>query len=450
MKKPNILFIFPDQLGANWTGAYGNKDVLTPNMNRLAEEGILFENAYTACPLCTPYRATLFTGRYPCQTGVTNNNYRIPSGEVKLPDLLNQAGYFTSYVGKWHLSGQGKEKVGGNVGPGGGKRWIPFDQRAGFQQFMGWESGHVDHWKGVIWEDDPDAVIEMPGHETDALTDLVCERLDGIKNDDTQKPFCMFVAYQAPHPPCTPPVEYLQLYQSKELRERPNITNKDIHYHVGIWDFDPNWREFVDAYFGEITHIDAALGRILDKLEELDLADDTIVIFTSDHGEMAGAHGYFGKGTMNEESIHVPLIVRVPGGKQGVRTERYFSSVDFFPTLMELCGAAPASTAEGISYAPYLLGRPQKNREAVIIEHDELCIRRGRYKLIADLYARSPIQLFNLETDSFELNNIVLNKEYKNIVDSLLTELRAWLDDVLQRVGKVGEASLLLKTESVD
>lgn len=444
MDTPNILFIFPDQLGAAWMGAYGNPVVQTPNLDRFAAQGILFENAYTACPLCTPYRGTLFTGRYPCQTGITDNNYRIPSDEIKLPELLNQAGYYTSYIGKWHLSGQGKEKVGGNVGPGGGKRWIPFEDRAGFRQFLGWESGHVDHWQGVIWEDDPDQVIEMPGHETDALTDMVIERLEALRDRDTGQPFCLFVAYQAPHPPCSPPDEYLQLYKSEKLPDRPNINELNIQYQVGIWDFDPTWREFVDSYFAEITHLDAAIGRVLGKLDELGLSENTIVLFTSDHGEMAGAHGLFGKGAMYEESLHVPLIVRAPNGPQGLRSEHLFSSVDFFPTLLELCGAPAAPSAEGLSYAPFIRGQVQEVRESVMIEHDELCIRQGNFKLITDIHARSPIQFFNLETDPYEMKNLVRDAAYQDLITELLARLQTWLDDVLQRVGIVGEASLLL------
>lgn len=231
----------------------------------------------------------------------------------------------------------------------------------------------------------------MPGHETDALTEMVCNRLETLKECSAEQPFCLFVAYQAPHPPCAPPDEYLKMYQEKDYPERPNITDKDIQYHVGIWDFDPDWREFVDFYYAEITHLDAAIGQVLAKLDELGLSDDTIVVFTSDHGEMAGTHEKFGKGTMNEELIHVPLIVRHPDGPKGQRTNQLFSSVDFFPTLLELCGAPEMPSAEGISYAKYLQGESQQGREFVFIEHDELCIHKGNYKLITDIYARSPI-----------------------------------------------------------
>ena len=184
--KPNILFVFPDQLSARWLGCYGNPVVHSPNLDRFSEESVLFRNAYTNCPLCTPYRGSLLTGRYPGQTGVSKNGMALPPEAETIVSLLNDASYNTYYVGKWHLAGAPQAD-----------RWVPPDKRGGFQNFIGWESHHVDHFQGRIWEDDPEIPIVMEGHETDALTSIVCDRLENVVED----PFCMFVSYQAPHPP---------------------------------------------------------------------------------------------------------------------------------------------------------------------------------------------------------------------------------------------------------
>ena len=422
---PNVVFVFPDQLGATWLGCYGNPDVISPNIDRFAAEGLTFDRAYTASPICTPFRGTLFTGRYPCQTGIDDNGRHIPRSEVTLPALLNQGGYATAYVGKWHLSG-----------PQGGNRWVPPVDRAGFQRFVGWDCGHVDHWKGRIWENDPDKPIVMRGHETDALTEIACEQLRRL----AKIRFCLFVAYQAPHAPASPPRELAQVYGARDLSYRPNVAD------IGVADDkDPRWYTpdvptFLRNYYGEITQLDAAFGRLLSAIDELGLEKNTIVIYTSDHGEMAGCHGRYGKFVMYEESTRIPLFVRHPRGPKGVRTDALFSSADFMPTLLDLCGRPPAPTAEGISYGPLVRGEQQDLREAAFSQYKDLCIWQGSYKLVTDYAAAHPIALYDLAADPFEQNNLVTDARFAEIGDRLHAELRAWLEDALARVGDTEEA----------
>jgi arylsulfatase A-like enzyme len=425
-ERPNVILVFPDQMGATWLGCYGHPDVRTPNIDRFAGEGLLFERAYTATPICTPFRSTLLTGRYPCQTGVVENGQRIPHSEVTLAELFNRGGYHTAYIGKWHLSG-----------PPGGNRWVPHAERAGFETFIGWESHHVDHWAGLIWGDDPVHPISMPGHETDALTDVACDVLGSL-----EPPFCLFVAYQAPHPPCTPPVELLDLYQGQHLATRPNVTNPQAWYRRPEWGCDYGMRTFVERHYGEISHFDRAFGRLTDRIRNLGRDDDTIVLLTSDHGEMAGCHGLFGKGVMYQEATHIPLIVRHPGCRPGVRTPALFSSVDFLPTLLDLCGLPPAPTAEGISYSPLIRGHEQTGRPAVYVQYRDLCTVRGSHKLVTDRDARQATALYDLAADPYEQENLVRDAEQQGIVQELQHELRAWLEDVQSRTGDVREASL--------
>lgn len=425
-EQPNVLFVFPDQMGATWLGCYGHRDVRTPHIDRFAAQGLLFERAYTATPICTPFRATLFTGRYPCQTGVVENGLRIPHSETTLAELYNRGGYHTAYAGKWHLSG-----------PPGGNRWVPHAERAGFQTFLGWESHHVDHWAGLIWGDDPEDALPMPGHETDALTDLACQVLEGL-----EPPFCLFVAYQAPHPPCTPPDEFLDLYQGRALATRPNVADPQAWYRRPEWGCDYGRRTFLDRHFGEISHFDRAFGRLLAKVRDLRRDDDTIVLLTSDHGEMAGCHGLFGKGVMYQEATHIPLIVRPPGGAPGVRTPALFSSVDFLPTLLDLCGLPPAPTAEGISYGPLIRGQEQAGRKAVFAQYRELCIVRWPYKLVATSTAQQATALYDLDADPYEQRNLVQDAWHRGVGHDLQHALRTWLEDVQSRAGDIGEASL--------
>lgn len=483
LENPNVIFIFPDQLGAEVLNCYGNKDVHSPNIDKFAEEGLLFERAYTACPLCTPFRGTVFTGRYPSQTGVTENGLRIPQSEVTVAELFNQAGYLTSYLGKWHLSGQP-----------GGNRPVPPAERAGFQDFTGWESHHVDHWQGLIFTDidsgftnkftdsisainndsttvndyvningcsingdnkDTYIKIEMEGHETDALTDMVCTKLEEIKDQQ----FCFFVSYQSPHPPCSPPEKYLDIYRDKDLTYRDNVPEDKPWYSMPHWDCDYDLDTFIRRYYGEITHLDAAFGRLLDKIGETGLDENTIVIFTSDHGDMMGSHGRYSKGVMNEEAIHIPLIIRYPDGRSG-RTDVLFSSVDFMPTLLELCYISDKinsednglqedndsvdifESCEGRSYASLVRGEDQKERQFVYVDYKEKCIISDQYKLITDESGGKVKALYNTEDDPYELNNLVENEQFKEIKDRLHRELLTWKDDIDSKRGDIEEASI--------
>jgi arylsulfatase A-like enzyme len=195
--QPNILFIFADQLSARWLPVYGNHTVKAPVLQDLASKSSVFTQAYTNSPLCTPYRACLLTGLYASQTQVTENGQCFDDDQKTLAHYLNDLNYETHYIGKWHLSGAPHKN-----------RWIPPNKRAGFKHFIGWESHHVDHNKGLIWKDNPDNHIELKGHETDGLTEIVCQELKEINQN---KPFFMTVSYQAPHAPSSPPKKYYDL-----------------------------------------------------------------------------------------------------------------------------------------------------------------------------------------------------------------------------------------------
>ncbi|RMD83642.1 MAG: hypothetical protein D6820_01990, partial [Lentisphaerae bacterium] len=188
-QRPNIILLLPDQFGGSWLNSEASQQLPeTPHLQTMVSSSVHFTRAYTNIPLCTPYRACLFSGKYPSQTGIMKNGMRIPQCTT-LAQRLVRAGYVTSYIGKWHLSGDPQ-----------GNRWVPPDARGGFQRFVGWESHHIDHYQGLAWRDDPDHAITLRGHETDGLTDLVEEELACLKQEGA--PFFLTVAWQAPHPPC--------------------------------------------------------------------------------------------------------------------------------------------------------------------------------------------------------------------------------------------------------
>ncbi|MBS3761781.1 MAG: sulfatase [Planctomycetes bacterium] len=428
---PNLLFVFADQLGAAYMGCYGHPQVQTPNLDRLAGQSVFFRNAYTATPLCTPFRGTLFTGRYPVQTGIWRNSYRIPGSETTLAELFNEAGYATSYVGKWHLAGPPR------------KTWVPPIERGGFQDFIGWDCGHVRHINQEYFDGDDPEILKMSGHETDAMTDIARERLRRCAEGD--KPFCMFVSYQAPHPFCEPPDEYLDLYRDRSLSYRPTVDHDARFTGYGEESAEMPVREWTERYFGEISHLDAAIGRLLGELEGLGLADDTAVVFSSDHGDMGGCRGLFEKAVPYEEASWIPLIVRLPGQEKGRETDVLFSSVDFLPTLLGLCGLPPAGSAEGVDYAPLLRCEGDAERREHLIMQFEgwSCIRCGDDKLTLDPEGTIPRELYRLSDAPFEQTNLVAEAEEQRTVEELQEAYLSWLEDARTRVGNVAEASMV-------
>lgn len=426
--RPNILFALVDQLGARWLPIHGHPIVSTPQLERFAGESTVFERAISTAPICTPYRGCLLSGRYPAQTGLRQNGQAYPVELPSLADHLKACGYSTRYVGKWHLSGAPQAN-----------RWVPPEKRAGFQHFIGWESHHVDHWDGQIWRDDPDEPTAMPGHETDALTDIALDQL--AQAAAMPKPFFMLLSYQAPHPPCSPPTEYLEPCQESDLLDEPNA-EPTAWYDMPQWQANYDVATFRRLYFGEITQLDAAFGRLLRGLDELGLRENTLVVFTSDHGEMAGAHGLFGKGLMYEEALRVPLIIRAPGQADERRSGRLASTVDLMPTLLDYAGCDPPDGSEGVSLRAWIEGAPADQERIAISEYQDFCATTQSWKLITDGRTLNPAALYNIGDDPYEMDNRLDDPACAEIQAALLAELRAWHERVVEGQEAAGELAL--------
>lgn len=413
--RPNILFVFPDQLGARWLPTYGNPIVQTPHLESFAQQSTVFDRAITSSPVCTPYRSCLFTGLYPSQTDVLDNGQALPSDVVTFADHLNQAGYDTHYVGKWHLSGDPQQN-----------RWIPPEQRGGFQHFIGWESHHVDHTAGLIWEDNPDEVIHMTGHETDGLTDIAIKQLGVASQSDN--PFCMVVSYQAPHPPCSPPQDFLSLYTDADVLSEPN-TDKDAYYNRPEWKADYDVETFRRLYFGEISQVDEAFGRLLATLDDLNLRENTLVIFTSDHGEMAGAQGIFGKGVMYEEALHIPLFVRHPQQTERHHTHFVASTVDFLPTILDYAGCDLPDTTEGVSLRAVIENTETQTDHVTFSEYHNFCVTTTQWKLFTEGRTLESAALYHIKEDPYEQHNRLNDPDCQEIQQHLILKLTEWYNE---------------------
>jgi len=404
-RRPNLLIILPDQLRAVSLGCSGNSDVRTPNIDRLAAQGIRFTDAISTTPVCTPYRASLLTGRFATTTGVATNGVELPDSEITIAEVLKAAGYRTGYIGKWHL-----EK---NNEP-----FVPKSRRQGFDYWAVRNNGGP-HWDSTYCTDTPE-LIKAPGYVPDVQTKLASEFIEANK----KQPFCLFVSYGPPHPQYDPPDEFYKLYDPAKLKQRPNVPGD-------------SYRDTLAHYYGSISAIDGCVGGLMESLDKAKLAEDTIVIFTSDHGDMMGSYDRIGKNVPWDEAINVPFIVRYPRrvkGKQ--KSDALLCTVDIMPTLLALCGARAPKAVQGRDLSGFVLGKGGKKPESVLVQRliagrdpsgirEWRAIRTDRYT-----YARGkdkPWLLFDNQKDPYQMTNLIDKPESKFLREKLDAELQSWL-----------------------
>ena len=327
--RPNILFLLVDQLRASSLPLYGEDQIETPNIDRLAREGVTFENCIASNPVCTPYRSMLLTGRHPQTTGHIINFVRTRHDEIGLGDVFARNGYRTGWIGKWHLhTGAFPETNGKDFVPEGRDR-LGFDYWRGYNFHMTYFDGwiNVDDWHCERWE----------GYETGVLNRFAFEFLEQVGDD----PFCLFISPHQPHftPGQFAPDEYYS--RLPETLRLPANVPEDIRAQTTA---------MYRHYLAMTLSLDDMLGELLDYLDRTGRNENTLVVFTSDHGTQVGAHGInpWQKKLPYEESLRVPLIMRLPGVLDGGRRNDVLTApVDFLPSFCSLCGIDIPRTVEG-------------------------------------------------------------------------------------------------------
>jgi len=410
---PNLVFVFADQLRAEATGCAGNEQVRTPNLDRLADEGVYFPNAYTTDPVCSPARASILTGRYPHNHGVVANGVRLPATERSIARHLGESGYETGYVGKWHLDGDERP---GYVPPG--------PRRHGFEHWYGFncDHGHLDGHPRF----DPDGnVTRVDGYQPEIQTGYAIDFVEEHADD----PFCLFLSWGPPHTPFDAPGRYSDLYPEEDVEFRPNVPGSETSVVRGD----------LAEYYAMVTSLDDNLGRLLDALERLGLEEETIVCFTSDHGEMLGSLGRYRKGTPFEESIHVPLIVRYPDRiEAGLTLDAAVSLCDLAPTLLALCDVPVPDRVDGRDLAPYLTGASTDDLTDGVYVEGKLpwcsaewrALRTERYLLCIDRLLEV-VYLFDTEEDPYQMENLAEREPLPDVA----WDLRARLLELAYRYG---------------
>lgn len=444
--RPNILFVFADQLRGQDLGCAGNTDVQTPTIDRLAAEGVRCTHAYTNSPVCTPARGMMLTGQYPLQNLAVVNDLPLSENVPTVSGILRDAGYRTGYIGKWHLDGVPRKKF-----------TPPGPRRHGFDFWAAYNCSHDYFRPDKVFRDAEDPELQ-DGYEPKVQTDIACEFLAETANDD--RPFCLFVSWGPPHDPYDQvPEEYRARYDPSAIALRPNVA--DISADVNPLAARLDKRRTMADYYAAITALDDQLAVLLQRLDEIGAADNTIVVFSSDHGDMLWSHGRMKKQQPWEESISVPFIVRWPDGlPRGEVVDGLTSLVDVTPTLLSLVDVEPPVELAGRDLSGVLRGSepgPDSVFLMDIVPADEAQVqgisewrgvRTARYTYAVHL-EHSGWVLYDNETDPYQLTNLIDDPAYAEVRSELDAELRRWLDrvddpfvDGLEHLRRLGLAEL--------
>ena len=454
--RPNILFVMTDDHTEREIGAYGNPLIHTPHLDRLAATGTRFQNAFCTNALCAPARATVLTGAYSHVHGIYGNSEEADAVETldpkvaTFPELLHNAGYQTGLVGKYHI----------RQDPRGFDYWCI-------------HPGQGEYFDPVFIENG--AQIQKQGYATDITADLA---LDYLERRDRTRPFCLVYQFKAPHRPFTPAPRHGDLYAEIEIPKPASYDDDyatrriaaeaaDMRFDISLAsDYDDlpadldaagrrEWiyQRYTRDRYRTITGVDENLGRVLDYLDDEGLADDTLVIYTSDHGYFIGEHGWYDKRFMYEPCLRIPLLARYPRrGKAGHVAEESIVNIDYAATILDLAGIAAPATVQGASFAPLLQGQsPTDWRRATYYAYyedswrlhgrgDEAMaepyryftphrigphrgVRTDRYKLIEYYGEGDYWEFFDLREDPDELHNRYDDPQFAKRVAELKEEL---------------------------
>ena len=448
VKHPNLVFVFADQLRYQSCGFAGDKRARTPVMDRLRSEGVCFSNAVSGHPVCAPFRASLLTGKYTTSTGMVINELRIHPGHECLAHVLTRGGYDTSYIGKWHLYAN---ELGNHEDPKNSFT-PPGPYRLGFDGFWASYGFHHENYRGYYHTNSPEK-IPVKGYEPDFQTDLAIERIRlGAKSG---KPFATFLSIGTPHDPWNPenvPADFLARFNDVPFELPPNYAPENDPYADAWGRFqDPRNRQripdWMRVYYAMVANVDWNLGRILEALNNEGIEKDTIVVFTSDHGEMFGAHGRRAKNIFYEEAVRVPFVMRWPGRIPAGRTSTAcLNTPDIMPTLLSMAGLPIPARVEGMDLSHGAFGKRGPEPEAAFMQNTGACaawedgyewrgLRDKRYTYAIYRKDRNEF-LFDNRDDPYQMKNLAGEKKQGDRME----RFRALLKEQMERIDDTFEA----------
>ncbi len=433
----NVLFLLSDQHNARALGCYGSERVRTPSIDRLAAEGTRFANAFCNTPQCAPSRFTIWTGRYSKSHGMRAN--RVPESleEITVAEVLGDLGWRTATIGKHHMTRSPTEHG--------------FETVVDLDAFEAWRTANdVEHWnRAGSWYEFAKGVV--PGkvgtsrvpNEQQRDGWFATKALEFLREDDG-RPFCLWLSFYGPHTPIVPHEDFARAYSPESAELPPTVASAEPQGHAMLdhgrevyasFGIDEH-RKMTASYQAFVTQMDHNVGRVLDELDALGIADETIVVYASDHGDMAGSQGIWGKYYfLYDEVLRVPLVVRAPGIPAGVVRDELVGLIDVAPTLLELAGAEIPDAMQGRSFVSLAQGGVTDWRTELFAETGysgsewgrSVAVRSLTHKLVRiDHSGVRTEQLFELESDPWETANRIYEPEVAAIEGELRAKLEAW------------------------
>lgn len=414
-QRPNIIVFFTDQQRWDTTGVHGNPLHLTPNFDRVAQRGTHFANAITPQPVCGPCRSVMQTGLYATETGCFRNGISLRPEQPTVAQYFNEAGYKTGYIGKWHLANHGSHGA------------VAEDERGGYQY---WLAANLLEFVSDAYDtrlyDNEGREHRLPGYRVDAMTDAAIRYIDSVRNDS----FFLFLSFLEPHhqnhlDAYPAPDGYAERYRSAWIPPDLQALGGSTHLHLA-------------GYYGMVRRLDEAFGRLMDALKSMGIAENTIVIFTSDHGNHFKTRNQEYKRSCHESSVHVPMAISGGSFNGGGRVEHLVSLVDLPPTLLDIAGIPIPDFMQGHSLLPLVERRVGDWQDDVFIQISEAQIGRAirtktwKYGVVApegdpwnqaasDTYQEA--FLYDLENDPYELHNLIAYESHKEVAAALRERL---------------------------
>ena len=416
-RKPNIVFVLTDQWRAQATGYSGDPNLIgkTPNLDRIADSGINFRNAISTTPVCTPYRAALLTGQYPTTTGMIFNDLHLPEEAYTMAEMFKESGYATAYIGKWHLDGMMRD------------RFTPPDRRQGFEYWKALECSH-EYNELFYYEGDSPEKKQWDGYGPHAETDDAISYIE--KNADGDRPFLMVLSFGAPHfPHHSAPEDMRELFDPEDIVLCGNVTDDQAE----------SAKNEAAGYYAHIAALDTSIGRLHEAIDQAQISDNTIFVFTSDHGEMMGSHGWRPKQKQVAwaESVKVPFLLQYPAryGNEKIVVDAPINTPDILPTLLAMAGLPIAIGIEGEDMT-YAIDNDDaaKDKAALIMN---VCPFAGDFDEYRGVYTRrfsyvetldGPSMLFDMENDPLQMNNLVDVPEHEELQNHMSLLLQRELE----------------------
>jgi len=458
-RKPNLILFLPDQQRADTLACYGGVKVHAPNLNKLASESVVFQRAYVTHPVCTPSRSSLMTGTWPHINGCTRNSVPLDRRFRVFPELMENQDYRAAYMGKWHLGEDGPAERGF-------QQWVSTEDHGDYTNFLLSRGTTPDKTNGRFSEL---AISNLPLElsRPKFLEKHACDFIEKHQRD----PFILVVAFVEPHSPYNGPLNNehpldqvdldltatlpesedipLRYRLMREWQQAEAILDRErLPFQLFFGITPDEYRSIKQRYLGLVTLVDQSIGTILGCLERCNLAGDTIVIHTSDHGDSLGAHHLFGKETMFEEAARVPFLVRLPGQTRSKTIQQPVSHIDFVPTLLDLLGQPNHPQCAGNSLLPvinedaaagnvFLEWAPNRTK----VKKGSRLARRRAIKRAVDESTRTIVtadgwklclrdkdlnELYNLKEDPWETCNLYSDRQYASVISRLAEDIHHW------------------------